>query len=89
MQTVSQKGQMVLPAGFRQAFQIGPKTLVLVIPDLDKQEIVVRPLKTTDPVTAGYGLLSGGKSLTKALLQEKKQEKRLEEKKYARIFGSW
>lgn len=88
MQTVSQKGQMVLPADFRQVFQVEPGTLVLIIPKVDQDEIVIKSMKTPDPVVAGYGLLAGGESLTKALLRERKEERKRDEEKYARILSS-
>ena len=88
VQTVSQKGQMILPSDMRQLFKIKAGTLVLVSADVQNQEIIVKPMGETDPIEAGLGMLAGGKSLTKALLVEKKKERELEDKKYARSLRS-
>ena len=88
MQSVSQKGQMVIPADFRGLFNIQAGTLVLIVPDVDRQEIVIKPTKAKNTVSAGFGLLSGGESLTKALLEEKVREQKAEAKKYERIMGA-
>ncbi len=83
MQTVSQKGQMVIPSDFRQAFGVQAGTLVLVIPDLNKKQVIIRPIASNDPIEAGFGMFSQEKSLTKSLLKYKKREIKLEDKKYA------
>ena len=82
MQTVSQKGQMVIPSDFRQAFGVQAGTIVLLIPDLIQKQGIIRSLATNDPVAAGFGMFSREKSLTKSLLKAKKQEILLENKKY-------
>lgn len=82
MQTVSQKGQMVIPADFRAAFDVRAGTLVLITPDLVREQIIIKPIKAKDPIAAGYGMFAGEKSLTKALLKQRKKDILLEDKKY-------
>ncbi len=79
---------MILGADIREAFDIQPGTLLMVTPHLDRQEIVIKPTKTDDPIAVGRGMLAGGPSLTEALIEERKKDKILEDKKYARIFRS-
>lgn len=73
---------MVIPADFRLAFGVHAGTLILVIPDLNKKQVVIRPMATNDPIKAGFGMFFGEKSLTNSLLKSKKQEVLLEDKKY-------
>lgn len=82
MQTVSQKGQMVIPSDFRQAFGVQAGTIVLLIPDLIQKQVIIRSLATNDPIAAGFGMFSQEKSLTKSLLKSKKLEVLLEDKKH-------
>ena len=76
---------MVLPADFRRVFDVQAGTLVLLIPDLIKKQVVVRSMATTDPIEAAFGMFSGEKSLTKSLIKSKKEEVLLEDKKYGKL----
>lgn len=73
---------MVIPSIFRRAFGVQAGTLVLVTPDFIKEQIIIKLIKAKDPIEAGWGLLIGGVSLTKALLKERREENKREEKKY-------
>lgn len=73
---VSEKGQIVIPKELRKKYGITPKSEVLVTEVNDK--ILIVPI-LKDPVKEARGLLKGGKSLTKALLQERQKEREREE----------
>lgn len=86
VQTISVKGQVVVPADARAAFGMTPGTAVTVIPDLARKQIVIMPLNEENPVERGYGLLAGKTaSFTRQLLQEKAREAALEKKKYGNV----
>ena len=87
IQSISTKGQFVLSADVRADFKIKEKSLVLIIPDIDKNEVIIRPLATSDPIEVGFGMLAGKKSLTKALIAQRKQDA-LREKKHGRKLYS-
>lgn len=71
--SVTTKGQIVIPADLRKKYGIHKGTRVRVL-DVDG-EIVVRPL-LEDPVRQGRGCLKGGKSLLKALVEDRVMEAR-------------
>ncbi|GBC76139.1 hypothetical protein HRbin07_00336 [bacterium HR07] len=73
---VSEKGQIVIPRELRKKYGITPKSEVLVT-EINDKILIVPILK--DPVKEARGLLKGGKSLTKALLQERQKEREREE----------
>ena len=75
--TVSSKGQIVMPKEIRDALNIEPKQKVLLKIVKDHAEIIPLP---KDPVKAFCGIFEKGSSLTKALLKERREEVRLEEK---------
>lgn len=83
VQSVSPKGQVVLRADVRRALSVGK--FVLVVPSIHTGEIVIKPLVGDDPVKAGYGMLSGGPSLVKVLLDEKKDELGRDRKKHVKV----
>lgn len=86
LQTVSTKGQIVLPVDMRKLFGITAGSSVAVIPNIQKQQIVIQSLVSGDPIEAGYGVLAGNKaSLVKNLMEIRKKERILEKKKYGRI----
>lgn len=78
--TVSTKGQIVVPKEIRDALGIksGQKVSLKVIKD--HAELTPIPI---DPVKEFCGVFEKGVSLTGALLKERKEEGRLEEKKTA------
>lgn len=88
IQTVSLKGQMVVPAGLRRALGVRAGTLVLIIPDTVNKQMIVRPMATDDPIEAGFGMFAGETSLLKTLLKTKKEEILLEQKKYVKHLHS-
>jgi len=73
----STKGQIVIPKEVREKLGItsGKKVLFRVV---DKHaEITPLP---DDPIKAMKGILKGGPSITKELLQERKRDNRIDEK---------
>jgi AbrB family looped-hinge helix DNA binding protein len=74
----SAKGQVVIPKKERDKVGIKPGTRVVVVAVDDHVE--VRPLPE-NPVEHFYGFFKGGPSLTKALLEERRKERKREEKK--------
>jgi AbrB family looped-hinge helix DNA binding protein len=79
---VSSKGQLVIPKELRDALSIKARQKVLV--KLAKDHIEVTPLPN-DPSEAFCGAFGKGASLTQALLRERKEERKREEKKAARF----
>lgn len=78
----SAKGQVVIPKGIRRALGIKPGTRFQVLAEDEK--VVLFPVPE-DPIEAACGMLQGGPSLTKALLQDRKEDLAREEKKFARF----
>jgi AbrB family looped-hinge helix DNA binding protein len=76
----STKGQVVIPVEIREKLGIKPGQLVKL--SIDGKRAVITPLPE-DPIKALWGSLKGKPSLTKALLEERKQERELEEKVYS------
>ena len=72
----SAKGQVVIPKSERDKVGIAPGTRVVVVAVDD--HIEVRPLPE-NPVEHFYGFFKGGPSLTKALLEERRKERKREE----------
>lgn len=73
---VSEKGQIVIPSALRKKYGIKPKGEVFVTEMNGK--IVIVPL-LRDPVKEARGILKGGRSLTQALLEERRKELEREE----------
>lgn len=83
--TVSKKGWVVIPKEIRERHGIKPGgrvdfveygELLFVLPALE------------DPVRQARGFLKGGPSLTKALLEERREEREREERKIERWMKS-
>jgi AbrB family looped-hinge helix DNA binding protein len=73
---VSQKGQIVIPSPLRKKYGIHPQSEVLIT-EMNGKIVIIPMLK--DPVKEARGLLKGGRSLTKALLAERRKEREREE----------
>jgi AbrB family looped-hinge helix DNA binding protein len=74
----SAKGQVVIPKKERDKVGIKPGTRVVV--EAVDDHIEVRPLPE-NPVEHFHGIFKRGTSLTRALLDEKRRDRKLEEKK--------
>ncbi|MBI3989730.1 MAG: AbrB/MazE/SpoVT family DNA-binding domain-containing protein [candidate division NC10 bacterium] len=79
----SAKGQVVIPKAIRKALGIKPGTSFHV--RVEGKEVVLFRLPD-DPIRALRGVVKGGPSLTKALLEDRKEELEREEKKFARFL---
>jgi len=75
---ISSKGQLVVPKEVRDALHIKPKQKVFLKVVKDHAELIPLP---ECPVEGFCGVLREGSSLTKALLKERREEVKLEEKK--------
>ncbi len=80
--TVSTKGQLVIPKEVREALGIKPKQKMILKVVKDHAEIEPLP---ENPVKHFCGIFKEGSSLTKALLKEREEDKKREEKKFARF----
>jgi len=76
--TTSAKGQIVIPKKERERLGIKPKSKVLV--EVVNDHIEIRPLPK-NPVEYFCGIFKEGSSLTEALLRERKEDLKREEKK--------
>ena len=81
--TTSAKGQVIIPAAIRKLISLEPGQKVSV--EVRNDEIVLKPLPK-DPVAALTGLCKGDSSLTKALLQARKDDRNLETRKFVRFL---
>jgi len=70
--SVSTKGQFVIPSEMRLSLGIKPGTRICVT--LEESRIVLEPV-SEDLVDRTRGMLSGGPSLSKALLRERRRQK--------------
>ncbi len=82
------KGQVVIPRRLRKLFHIedGTRAIVTATPD----GILLKPV-TKWAIERGYGLLKhkpGDKPFAEEWAEHKRQEKELEERKYARATGA-
>jgi AbrB family looped-hinge helix DNA binding protein len=76
--TISQKGWVVIPAELRKKYGLKPGSRVRMV-DYGGG-ITIVPL-LDDPVHQAQGMLAGKRSLTAALLAERAEERRHEERK--------
>jgi AbrB family looped-hinge helix DNA binding protein len=71
--TTSSRGQIVIPKEIRERLQIVPGKKLLIKAEGD--HAIIRPLPD-DPVDHFCGVFKGGSSLTKALLLERRRERK-------------
>jgi AbrB family looped-hinge helix DNA binding protein len=74
---VSKKGWVVIPRDIRQRHGIRPGDRVHVIDYAGRIAIIPA---SDDPIATGRGMLKGGPSMTKALLEERRWELEREER---------
>ena len=80
----SAKGQVVIPAELRAWIGLRPGGKVLVAL-AGGRKVAIEPVPD-DPIEAACGMLQGGPSLTRALLEDRKEDLEREEKKFARLL---
>jgi len=82
--TLSSKGQLVIPKEIRDALGVKPgqKVFFKIVKD---HLVEIAPLPE-DPVRHFCGIFKEGPSLTRALLREREEDKKREEKKLNRFF---
>jgi AbrB family looped-hinge helix DNA binding protein len=78
--TTSSRGQIVIPKDVRKKLQIGPGRRLLIRAEGDRAVILPLPER---PVEDFCGVFGKGPSLTRALLEERKKERRREAEKSA------
>jgi AbrB family looped-hinge helix DNA binding protein len=75
--TISEKGWVVIPKEIRERYGLKRGDKVHVI-DFGGRIVIVPASK--DPIAEAYGMLKGGPSMTKGLLEERRWELEQEEK---------
>jgi len=80
------KGQVVIPKFIRDRLGLTPGRK-LAVEVRDDKDIVLHPLPK-NPIDALCGILKGEGPSTKELLKMRREERRLEERKIARLFRS-
>lgn len=83
--TVSSKGQLVIPKEIRDILGIKPKQKVLL--KVVKDHAIIEPLPEK-PIENFCGIFKEGTSLTKALIKQRMEDKKHEEKIPAGLFRS-
>ncbi len=78
------KGQIVIPVEIRKKIGLKPGRKVLVTMESERK-VTLEPLPE-DPIRQLRGILKGGPSLTRELLQERRRDRRREEEKFARLI---
>lgn len=73
---VSSKGWIVIPAPMRRRYHIEPGQQIRIV---DYGGVLSLVPAVRDPVKQGRGLLAGGASLTRALLEERHRERARED----------
>lgn len=74
---VSAKGWIVIPAPMRRRYHIAPGQEIRIV---DFGGVLSLIPVAGKPVSGGRGLLAGKTSLTKALLEERRRERKREER---------
>lgn len=78
---VTSKGQIVIPSKIRRRLNIKRGTKLCIVEKGD--QLILQPL-TEDYFEKMAGILNTKGKLTKAILEERAKEKKLEEKKWSR-----
>ncbi len=73
--TISEKGWVVIPAELRRKYNLRPGSEVQVV---DYGGVLALVPKLVEPTQEAAGMLKGRKSLTRALLAERRAEQRRE-----------
>jgi len=74
---VSAKGWIVIPAPMRRRYHIVPGQEIRIV---DYGGVLSLVPAARDPISEGRGLLAGKGSLTQALLEERRRERKREER---------
>lgn len=82
--TISNKGWVVIPSELRKKYHLHPGTEVVIV-DYGGVLAIVPAMR--DPIKQGRGILKGGASLTKALLEERAADRKREEARSKRANG--
>lgn len=82
IQSVSTKGQVVIPKAMRQAFGLSPRVKVMIRPFLADRRIELSP--AGDPIEELGGILKGWKKTATQIMREIRQEEEEFEKKKLR-----
>jgi AbrB family looped-hinge helix DNA binding protein len=78
---MSSRGQVVIPKPIREQYHLKTHSRLAC---LDTGRGVVLVPLAHDPVKATRGMLKGGPSLTQALLEERRRDREIEERKFRR-----
>jgi AbrB family looped-hinge helix DNA binding protein len=76
--TISGKGQIVIPREIRQKYDLKKGDRLLVTAENDR---IILEKTERHPILGLRGALKGRRSLTRALLEERKAEKKMESRK--------
>lgn len=79
---ISAKGWVVIPAECRRKYDLRPGDEVTIV---DYGGVLAIVPTARDPIRHGRGLLSGKPSLTQTLLKTRKEERRIETQRHARL----
>ena len=82
--TISNKGWVVIPAKLRKKYRLHPGAEVVIV---DYGGVLAIVPAMGDPIKQGRGMLKGGTSLTKALLEERTADRKREETKIKGLRG--
>jgi AbrB family looped-hinge helix DNA binding protein len=82
--TISNKGWVVIPAELRKKYHLHPGAEVVIV---DYGGVLAILPAMRDPIKQGRGILKGGTSLTKALVEERAADQKREEGKSKRLRG--
>lgn len=85
IRTLSSKGQIVIPADFRQFLGLKPKMKILVWSKTEEKKVILEAL-APDPIEAGFGLLKDWKkSATEIMKDVREEEKKYEQEKNKKL----
>jgi len=82
--TLSSKGQLVIPKEIREVLGLKPRQKVFF--KIVKDHLVEISPVPEDPVRHFCGIFKKGTSLTRALLKQREEDKKHEEKKFTRLL---